>query len=186
MDPFYTRKGDQGDTSILGAGRVPKHDLRMETLGSLDETVSALGIARSLAEQPATREIILDLQRDLYHLMAEVAATPEHAAAFSAINIKSVGKLEEVITRLSEQVVVPEDFIVPGDSLPAAAMDLARTVARRAERRMAELFSRGIVNNEALTSYMNRLSSLLFILELYILQRNANIQPTLMKANQKL
>ena len=75
MDPFYTRKGDQGDTGLLGEGRVPKYDLRMETLGSLDETVSALGMARALVEQAGYREIILGLQRDLYHLMAEVAAT---------------------------------------------------------------------------------------------------------------
>ena len=104
---------------------------------------------------------------------------------FRTIDIESVGKLEEVIAQLSEQVVVPKEFIVPGDSLQAAAIDLARTVARRAERRVVELFSQRVIRNEALTSYMNRLSSLLFILELHILQENSKMQPTLMKASQE-
>lgn len=179
----FSGLGDDGTTGLLGAGRVPKNDLRMETLGTLDEANAALGMARSLIEQPSEVKMLLAIQRQLYHMMAEIAATPENAARFMKIDAQIVKGLETHIDRLNDQVRLPNEFIVPGDSTASAAVSLARTVVRRAERRVVELINRGLVANPELTAYLNRLSSLLFILELHILQHTGKSKPTLAKGD---
>lgn len=162
---FYTRKGDDGTTGLLGEGRVPKYHLRMEALGALDESSATLGLARAQARDPRCKSILLEAQRDLYRLMAEAAATPENAAPFH-FPAARVEWLEEQAEALGKGVEMPEEFIVPGDSTAEAALSLARAVVRRAERRVAELFDRKEIVNPALQQYLNRLSSLLFVLEL--------------------
>jgi cob(I)alamin adenosyltransferase len=87
---FYTRGGDDGYTGLLGEGRVSKDDLRMEALGAVDEANAALGIARSMARSPEGAGILLEIQRDLYGLMAELAATAETAARFRTIDSQRV------------------------------------------------------------------------------------------------
>lgn len=177
----FSGHGDDGTTGILGAGRVPKYDLRMEALGALDEANASLGMARSLMEQASEAQMLLEIQRNLYHMMAEIAATPENAARFTQIDTRTVKGLETHIDRLNDHVRLPNEFIVPGDSTASAVVSVARTVVRRAERRVVELITRGLVTNPELTAYLNRLSSLLFVLELYILQHSGNSKPTLAK-----
>jgi cob(I)alamin adenosyltransferase len=162
---FYTRKGDDGTTGLLGEGRVAKYHLRMEALGALDESSATLGLARAQARDPRCKSILLEAQRDLYRLMAEVAATPENASQFH-FEAARVEWLEEQTEALGKSVEMPKEFIVPGDSTAEAALSLARAVVRRAERRTAELFDRKEIVNPALQQYLNRLSSLLFVLEL--------------------
>ncbi len=164
--PFYTATGDDGTTGLLGEGRVPKDDPRMEAVGALDEATAALGLARAHARAPRTRTLLLEVQRHLYHLMAEVAATPENQARFRGITSEQVAWLEAQIAALEEDVPPPKAFIVPGDSPGGAFLDLARTVVRRAERRVAALLRNGTLENSALLAYLNRLSSLCFVLEL--------------------
>jgi cob(I)alamin adenosyltransferase len=166
MSPFYTRTGDEGNTGLLGEGRVPKFDLRIEALGALDEATAALGLARASAQAQQSAALLLETQRDLYRLMAEVGATPENAATFRSIDDARVKWLEAQIDALSESVPMPREFIVPGENSSSAAMSLARTVVRRAERRVVELFHQGGLENPHLLSYLNRLSSLCFMLEL--------------------
>jgi len=166
MSPFYTRTGDQGSTGLLGEGRVPKFDIRIEALGALDETTAALGIARCAARAPQSAALILQTQRDLYKLMAEVGATPENAAKFRSIDEARVKWLEEQTDALAEIVPMPREFIVPGGNPASAAMSFARTVVRRAERRVSELYHQGGLDNPHLLVYLNRLSSLIFALEL--------------------
>jgi cob(I)alamin adenosyltransferase len=125
-----------------------------------------LGIARSLSRSPGAVETILQIQRDLYGLMAEMAATPENADRFRSIDAQRVTWLENQVDALSTQVEIPKEFIVPGDAVEGAFLDLARAVVRRAERRAADLLHRGDINNPELLRYLNRLSSYCFLLEL--------------------
>jgi cob(I)alamin adenosyltransferase len=166
MSPFYTRTGDDGQTGLLGEGRLPKYHPRIETLGALDEASAALGLARALASQEETKTILADIQRDLYALMAEVAATPENAARFRTLDLARLKWLESQADALEARLPPPREFILPGDSLPGAVFSLARTIVRRAERRLAELADKGEVSNNVLLPYLNRLSSLCFLLEL--------------------
>jgi cob(I)alamin adenosyltransferase len=177
---FYTRTGDDGYSGLLGEGRVPKEDPRLEAVGAVDEANAALGVARALCQAPESADLLLQVQRDLYGLMAELAATPENAARFRVVNAERVAWLETQVDAVTAQVEVPKEFIVPGDTAEGAFLDLARTVVRRAERRVAELVHGGLENHELQNSelqnselqnsellrYLNRLSSLCFVLEL--------------------
>lgn len=162
---YYSRKGDDGTTGWLGKGRLPKHHIRMEAVGTIDEASAALGRARSAARTQRTAGLLLEAQRDLYQLMAEVSAAPENAASFR-FDAARVAWLEQQIDHLADEFPPPDGFIVPGDSDAGAALDMARTIVRRAERRVVELAHDDQVKNPALQQYLNRLSSLLFVLEL--------------------
>ncbi len=162
---FYTGKGDDGTTGLLGKGRVPKDDARIEALGTLDESSAALGLARASVRDDRCPPLLLEAQRDLYRLMAEVASSPENAGEFR-FDSRRVQWLEEQIDLLGKTVQMPGEFIIPGDSPGEAALSVARAVVRRAERRLVELFSDNETVNPALQQYINRLSSLLFVLEL--------------------
>ena len=179
MTKFYTQTGDDGYTGLLGEGRLAKHAPRIEAIGALDEATAALGMARAACQLPQTAELILTVQRDLYQLMAEVAATPENAARFRQISTERVAWLEEQTDAISARVPLPREFILPGDSLPGASLALARTIVRRAERRVAGLIHTGELENRQLLRYLNRLSSLCFILELQENQAAGNPSPTL-------
>jgi cob(I)alamin adenosyltransferase len=162
---FYTRKGDDGTTGLLGKGRVAKYHVRIEALGTLDESSAALGVARASARDPRCKPLLLEAQRDLYRLMAEVAAPPENADHFH-FDSQRVEWLEKETDALSKTIEMPAEFIIPGDTASGAALSLARAVVRRAERRVVELFDAREIVNPALQQYLNRLSSLLFVLEL--------------------
>jgi cob(I)alamin adenosyltransferase len=180
MSPLFTRTGDDGTTGLLGEGRLPKSHPRMETLGTLDEASAALGLARSLCKAEQTSPLLVEAQRDLYALMAEVAATPENAAQFRTLDSGRVQWLESQAEAISALVPLPDKFILPGDSPGAAALSLARTIVRRAERRLAGLLETGEIENEVLLQYLNRLSSLCFALEL-LENQAAGIKTTLVK-----
>jgi cob(I)alamin adenosyltransferase len=163
---FYTRTGDDGTTGLLGEGRVSKRHPRIEALGALDESTATLGWARAHARDPRCRPLLLEAQRDLYKLMAEVAATPDQADKFHFIDAARVDWIESQIDALSASVTMPREFIIPGDSPEGAALSLARAVIRRAERRVVELAEAKEISNPELGRYLNRLSSLCFVLEL--------------------
>jgi len=181
MTKFYTRKGDDGTTGLLGEGRVRKDAPRLEAVGTLDEANAALGLARSICQALESSEILLTVQRDLYSLMAEVAATPENAEKFRSIDHSRVSWLETQIGVLEQSVSPTNEFIVPGDSPSGAALDLARTIVRRAERRLTSLQLSGELENPDLLRYLNRLSSLCFVLELLENQQAGQQNPTLAK-----
>ena len=166
MPSFFTRSGDDGTTGQLGEGRLPKYHPKVETLGTLDEASAALGLARSECKAPQSAALLVEVQRDLYGIMTEVAATPKNAEHFHEVGPARVAWLESQIEAISAIAPVPAEFILPGDSLAGAALSLARTIVRRAERRLAELADKGEVENPVLLQYLNRLSSLCFVLEL--------------------
>jgi cob(I)alamin adenosyltransferase len=164
---YYTRKGDEGYTSMLGNERVPKYAPRPEAYGTLDELSAALGLARATVRDERSREIILAIQRQLYQLMTEMAATPKVATRFKKTTADDVAALERLTDALAAEVALPQEFIIPGDTLADAALDLARTITRRAERLVARLFHEGQLDNAQVLRYLNRLSSLLFVLARY-------------------
>ncbi len=164
---FYTKTGDDGTTGLLGSQRVKKYDLRMETIGCLDESNAALGLSRAFVSSAEIQEIILKVQKQLYQVMGEVASEKSIVQEFRSINHASVAWIEETIDNISEKTSIPSEFIVPGDTKGGGFLALSRTIVRRAERRLAELLDQGSIENRELLRFLNRLSSLLFILELY-------------------
>jgi cob(I)alamin adenosyltransferase len=181
MTKFYTSTGDDGTSGLLGAGRVRKDAPRLEAIGTVDEANAALGLARAACQSPVSIEILVKIQRDLYSLMAEVAATQENAARFRKIDTERVAWVENQIETIERQVQPTREFIVPGDTHAGAALDLARTIIRRAERRVAGLYLDDELESQNLLRYLNRVSSLCFILELLENQVAGQEKPTLAK-----
>jgi len=164
MHRAYSGKGDDGFTNLLGHERVPKYDPRPEAYGTVDEAQAAMGLARAAAQSRRTQEILLDAQRDLYHIMAQLAATPDVTARVDGLPQGRSAWLERTIDDLEKELPPLRAFVVPGDSLASAALHLARTVVRRAERQVARLVHQGDVPEVEPIRYLNRLSSLLFVL----------------------
>lgn len=169
MAKVTTGTGDTGYTGLLGDQRVPKYDPRPDTFGTVDEATSALGVARAATLDETAREVILHMQRDLYVLMAELATLPENQSAIGmAISADHVRWLEEVEEQLKAAVEIPNKFVIPGDSVDGAALDLARTIIRRAERMAVRLLHDGVIDNGEVIRYLNRLSDVVFILARYL------------------
>lgn len=184
MVPKHDHPGDDGSTGLLGEGRVNKHHPRIETLGSIDEASAALGLARALTQTPHSAAILKDIQRDLYAIMAEVAATPENVDRFRSLDTARLEWLESQVQALASRVSIPNEFILSGDSLPAAAISMARTIVRRAERRVVELADQGGIDNQVMIAYLNRLSLFCFYLELEEIQSDENkLEISLAKKN---
>jgi cob(I)alamin adenosyltransferase len=181
MTNFYTSTGDDGLTGRLGEGRLPKHHILIDAIGTLDEASSALGMARAQVSSVRTGEVILKIQKDLYHIMAELSATAENAEKFRVVDSERLSWLEAEIEHYSSLVDAPKEFIVPGDTPSGAALAMARTIVRRSERRVSELYSVEQFENPVLLPYLNRLSSLCFVLELSEIQHQGSERPTLAK-----
>lgn len=165
MARVTTKTGDEGYTSLLGSGRVPKYHRRPEAYGTIDEASSALGLARALAQEQALKDWIYQLQRDLYVMMAELATPPENYDKVDfKIRAEDVGHLETLSEDLKAEVEIGKEFIVPGATVSGAALDLARTIIRRGERQVARLYHEGDVTNQEMLRYLNRLSDLVFIM----------------------
>lgn len=185
MTKYYTRTGDDGTTGLLGDERVKKFDLRMEALGTLDELSASLGLCRSMLSSSKHNDEIVFLQRKLYELMAEVASSRTNASKFSRVTTESVLDLEKRIDKYALSVELPEGFIIPGDTPASAAISFSRAIARRAERRVVELFNRKEISNPEILRYLNRLSSLLFTMEILLIQESAAEHPTYAKEKEK-
>jgi cob(I)alamin adenosyltransferase len=163
-----TRSGDDGYTGLLGRGRVPKWHPRPETLGTLDEATSALGLARALTPHQPIRDLALELQRQLYLVMAELATVAEsYERAPFQVTAEHVAGLDARAEALKASVAIGAEFVIPGETPGGAALDLARTIVRRAERHAARLFHEGTIANQEILRYLNRLSDVLFIAARY-------------------
>lgn len=164
----FSGKGDSGYTGLIGGERVPKYDLRPEACGALDEATSALGLAKANCPDDRTRELIERVQQDIYMAMGELATPPSGRHQFDyQTPAAKVEELELWIDELQDEVRLENKFILPGATVTSAAIDLARTIVRRAERPVAKLIHAGQVENEYVLAYLNRLSSLLFVLARY-------------------
>ena len=159
--------GDDGSTGLLGGGRARKDDPRIEAYGTIDEASSAVGLAKSLSPHPRVREICEELQRGLYALGAELATNPDSSASFAHTTEEQVERLDALIAELEQAVTMPEGFILPGATPASGALDLARAVTRRAERRCVTLERSNGLKNDHVRRWLNRLSLLLFVLGRY-------------------
>lgn len=166
---LYTGRGDQGETDLLG-DRVGKDDPRIEVIGALDEASSSIGLARALAATERVTALLVEAQRDLYKIMAELAFIDELRPAGYTLAAERVAWLEAATDGLTAAVELPPHFILPGETVPGAALDVARTVARRAERGAVALQRAGQLDNVQVLRYLNRLSSLLFVLARFVEQ----------------
>jgi len=163
---FYTGTGDQGTTDLLG-DRVSKNEPIIEVLGTLDEATSSIGNGRAHASSAELRAWLMETQHDLYRILAELAFTDEIRPDSYHFGADRVVWLEQITDEIGSRVELPPHFVLPGDTLPGAALDVARTVVRRAERRAVDLMSIGKLGNQEIIRYLNRLSSLLFIAARY-------------------
>jgi cob(I)alamin adenosyltransferase len=165
---IYTRKGDDGTTSLWYGGRVAKTDARTEAYGSIDEAGAALGVARSRCgpDEAELAADILRLQRELFVAGAELATAPEAEGrlqeGISRIDDDMVAALEPVIDRYMDRVDLPPKFVISGGTRLSAQLDTARTVIRRAERRVVALMEEGELASDAVMRYLNRASDLVF------------------------
>ncbi len=158
---IYTRDGDDGTTGLYFGGRVEKSSDPIEVNGAVDEAQAALGWARSLSESPSRiNDLLIVLERDLWVLMAEVATLPANrhklTAEKSLVTSEMIARLEHEIDALSAEIEMPREFVVPGENQLSAALDVARTVIRRAER-IAVGYP---LEDSFVVAYLNRLSDL--------------------------
>jgi cob(I)alamin adenosyltransferase len=178
---IYTRKGDDGTTTLWYGGRVAKTNPRTEAYGSIDEANSALGVARALCRENQTdlRSTILSLQRDLFVAGAELATAPDASDRLedgvSRITEGMVDALEVDIDRFMNQVDLPPHFVIPGGTELSAALDVARSAIRRAERRVVELRDSEGLASDTVLRYLNRASDLAFALARFADEPNPQI-----------
>lgn len=168
---IYTRKGDDGTTSLWYGGRVVKSSPRTEAYGCLDEAVSALGVARCLCDDDrGLAEAVLKLQNELFVAGAQLATDPSAAdrleVGVSKIGVEMVAALEAAIDHYMGQVDLLPKFVIPGGTTLSASLDLARAILRTAERRIVELDQVESVDDE-LKAYINRAADLVFAIARY-------------------
>lgn len=165
---IVTKTGDSGETGLLYGGRVSKADPRTEAYGCVDEAISALGAARALIGDRGRHATILRVQSELFTVGAELATDDSEyqnlQKHFMTVTADFTSRVEAEVDDLERRVTLPDAFVIPGGTAPAAALDVARTVLRRAERRIVGLTLQNHRVNPELLRYVNRLSDLVFML----------------------
>jgi cob(I)alamin adenosyltransferase len=166
---IVTKTGDQGTTALMYGRRVPKCHPRVEAYGAVDELNSALGLARATAEQSAVRDRLAAIQKDLVVVMGELATAQEDLPrylrdGFTVVTPALTAGLDQVVADIEPQLTPAHTWATPGANPSAAALDVARTVCRRAERRVCELHEADKLQNPEVIVYLNRLSDLLWLL----------------------
>ncbi len=175
-----TTKGDDGTTGLLfGGPRIPKDDARTEAYGTIDEAVAALGVVRAQLGHKRRSgtlalpigglgELILRLQRELFVAGAELATNPDAWDRLedgrTRVSAAMVEDVERILVELERQIEMPREFVVPGETATSAALEVARTILRRAERRVVALSRDGLVPGSNLVPYLNRLADLVWVL----------------------
>ena len=166
----FNKRGDAGETSLLYGIRTAKSDPRCEAYGTVDEAVSFLGLAKNFC-QPEVRQIVTSLQQELFIIGAELATPLQRyhnlATKGRIVKPEMVQRLEDLVDDFEAKVDMPREFVIPGACVSSAALDIARAVIRRAERRAVTLKHEGQLANEKVLEYLNRLADLVFTLARY-------------------
>jgi cob(I)alamin adenosyltransferase len=177
LNRIYTRTGDQGTTALAAGGRRPKHDLRIEAFGTVDETNACLGLVRIHTAGHEIDPMLGRIQNDLFDLGADLATVEtDKPLPYEPLRItqEQVDRLEREIDQLNGELSVLRSFVLPGGTPAAAALHLARTVCRRAERHVVELTERpGEKVSPEAVKYLNRLSDFLFVASRYVNDKGA-------------
>jgi len=168
---IYTKKGDDGSTGLLYGGRVPKDDVRTDVYGTIDETVSSLGLARAGGLVERVERIVVRLQREMFVAGAHLATAEANQAKLqpgvSRVTPDMTEGAEREIDELTTEHPLPQEFILPGGTPGSAGLDLARSTIRRAERRAVTMQREGIMPDPEILRWLNRVSDLLFVLARY-------------------
>lgn len=160
---IYTKHGDTGETSVIGGKRVAKDDARIEACGQIDELSSVIGITIAFSDDLELKETLSRIQRALFVVGADLATPAGEKIAIPRLSPSKVSEIETLIDKIDADLPKIESFVLPGGSKTASLMHLARTICRKAERRVVAL-NRHEKVNEAIPIYLNRLSDLLFVL----------------------
>jgi cob(I)alamin adenosyltransferase len=158
-----TKRGDGGQTGLSGGIRVSKTHPRVECYGTIDELISQMGFARSICHDADIADRVERIQRELYKVGSAIATPPESKKTPPEITAAMVDALEVEVHRIEAEPGVLADWSLPGGAPDAAALDVARTVCRRAERLAAALVEAGIIQNPSILAYLNRLSDVLWL-----------------------
>ena len=161
---IVTKHGDSGQTGLVGGVRVSKASLRVEAYGAVDELSSQIGFARAICPDAAVVELLKDIQRELFAVGGALATPAPRPGQAPAVTEAMVERLTAEVRRIEKIDGVLGDWAIPGEHAVSAALDVARTVCRRAERRVVQLAAAGADVNADLLAYLNRLSDLLWIL----------------------
>lgn len=164
----FTRKGDEGITDLRGGVRVRKDDPIIEMLGVVDEVSAFIGLARSVIENGAMQALLSRVQDDLARIMAEVASLKSKNPGIEYINPADTAWLEKQISEYEHKVQLPEKFIPAGNTHEGALLDISRTLVRKAERYAVRLIKYQKGENRNICTYLNRLSSLFYIIRIYL------------------
>ena len=166
--PISTKKGDKGVTGLLGGRRVPKHHLRPETYGTLDELNSFVGMARAVSRDKKVKKILFAIQNHFFIIGSELALSGKDRSLLKGeITQKEVDWLSQLSTDFEASIKPEPKFIIYGETLISSILDVARAVSRRAERRVAEMRSKKMLHNLKILEYLNRLSDVLYLLARY-------------------
>lgn len=158
-----TKRGDGGQTGLAGGIRVSKTHPRVECYGTIDELISQMGFARSICPDEDIRDKVKAIQRELYKVGSALATPPESKKTPPVITAEMVDALEAEVHRIEAEPGVLGDWSLPGETPDGAALDVARTVCRRAERLAAGLMETGVISDPHILAYLNRLSDLLWL-----------------------
>jgi len=168
-----TKTGDAGETALMYGKRVPKTHRRVEAYGTVDELNSALGMARALAAEKLVQEVTFAVQKELVILMGELAVADEDRDrylkdGFEVVSATMVDRLTEVVNNLEKERITFRNWATPGNNLSSAALDVARTTCRRAERRVVALAETSDYVNPETIRYLNRLSDVLWLFARFV------------------
>ena len=165
---IYTKRGDDGTTGLLYGGRVAKDDPRTNVYGTLDEVVAALGLARACGLEARVEKIVVRVQREMFVVGAQLATAADNQERLepgvSKVTPDMAARAEREIDAMEAEHPLPKEFVLPGRSAGAAALDVARAVVRRAERQAVALGRDGLLPDAEVLRYLNRVSDLLFML----------------------
>ncbi len=167
-----TKRGDSGETSLLYGGRVAKSNRRVEANGIGDEAVSALGLARAHCDSDFIQDSLLEIQRLMFLANAEITTSTDHLVQlqehFQTIGEQQVSELDDLLRKLEQDVELPPAFIIPGATVSSATLDMARCKVRELERAAVALYEDGMIENQHLLVWLNRLSDCVFMMARYV------------------
>lgn len=168
---IYTRKGDSGETSLIGGSRVPKNHLRIEAYGTVDELNAFVGLIRDSAQDRSAEDTLVAIQHQLFTIGSELAAEKGHKMKLPELDQNSIDALEKAMDSMDQDLPALKNFILPGGDLTASHCHVARTICRRAERKVVALAAHESIDEQILR-YINRLSDYFFILARFYTHRH--------------
>jgi len=173
---IVTKTGDGGTTGLMYGRRVPKNHPRVEAYGAVDELNATLGLARAMAGEGFIRENVMLVQKELVGLMGELSVLPEDLERYEkdgypAVTPGMTAKMDALVREIEAQNIPLKDWATPGATVNSAALDMARTVCRRAERQVFALKQAGGLKNTEILVYLNRLSDLLWLMARWVENR---------------